>query len=146
MSIDSAALRLLLTRRRTRLELSRALLKKGYDEGEVEKAVLKWQEKGYIDHADYARRFVHDQILLSGYGPKRIRAALFERGVEGEIIEAALSGQDFGLSRLMAARFGESGAIDQKTEGKIMRHFIYRGFPPGEIKDAIKEIYTSGEE
>lgn len=74
--INSDALRIILAKRRTALEVVRLLVKKGYDEDEAWEAADRYRAMGYIDHEDYARRFVHDAAKIRKLGPVRIKMEL----------------------------------------------------------------------
>lgn len=137
----SAALRLVLARRRTEKEVYTALLEKGFPSGDAEEAAAYYRENGYIDHEDYARRFAHDASCIKGYGPERIRRDLSMRGVESHIIDDALSLLTFDIEAPMEKRFG-SGAKTEKELAQIYGYFLRKGFNPGEIKKAMDALYT----
>jgi regulatory protein len=56
----------------------------------VEAAVAELSDSGYLDDARYARMFAQDKRQLEQWGSGRIRRALLARGVEADLIEAAL--------------------------------------------------------
>ena len=137
--IKSEALRLALSKRRTKKQIVEKLIGKGFEPGEAEDAAEYYAEAGYIDHRDYARRFANDAANIKGYGPDRIRRDLRERGVEEEYIEEALSGIEFDLKPIMQKKFKE--CEDTKTMNRIINCFLRRGFSFDEIKNAIREVY-----
>jgi regulatory protein len=71
---------------------------------EVAAAVAELVELGYVDDARYARLFAEDKRTLAGWGSERIRRALRERGVAGDLIERALADEegDSELDRALA--------------------------------------------
>ncbi len=137
----SAALRLVLSKRRTEKEVYAALLEKGFPSEEAEEAASYYRENGYIDHEDFARRFAHDAALIKGYGPERIRRDLSMRGVEDCFIENALSLLTFDILAPMEKRFGR-GAKTEKEHAQIYGYFLRKGFDPGDIKKAMDALYT----
>lgn len=137
--IKSEALRLALSKRRTKKQIVEKLISKGFEADEAEDAAEYYREAGYIDHRDFARRFANDSANIKGYGPDRIRRDLRERGVEEEFIEEALSGIEFDIKPIMQKKFKE--CEDQKTMNKIINCFMRRGFSFDEIKNAIREVY-----
>ncbi len=58
---------------------------------EIDAAIAELLEFGYLDDARYARVFTQDKRTLEAWGNERIARGLRERGVERELIEAALA-------------------------------------------------------
>ncbi len=139
--VKAAALRLVLGKRRTEKEVAEALIKKGYMPEEAEDAAAYYRRGGYIDHADYARRFAIDAANLKGHGPDRITRELLVRGVEPEYIEEAVSAISFDILTPMEARFG-SGPRPMKEINRIYQYFCRRGFAPSTIRKAMDALYT----
>lgn len=139
MNAKDAALKIILTKRRSGKEVFDKLLEKEFSEEESREAVEYFKEKGYIDDGDYARRFTSDAVNLKGYGKKRIEIELKRRGVCEEDIYAALSDAEFDILPLMRKKFSSCESI--KDKNKIVNHFLRRGFSFSEICDAINEIY-----
>ncbi len=139
--VKSAALRLVLSKRRTEKEVSEALVRKGFAPDDAQEAAAYYRQNGYIDHADYARRFAHDAAAIKGFGPQRIKRDLSMRGVEEEYIDAALSEIEFDVYTPMENRFGR-GARTEKELGRIYQHFCRKGFAPSAIRKAMDALYT----
>ncbi len=137
----SAALRLVLSKRRTEKEVAEALIKKGFSSAEAADAAAYYRLAGYIDHGEYARRFAHDAAYLKGHGPHRISRDLIARGIEDEYIDAALAIIEFDVRTPMENRFG-TGVRSAKEHAQIYGYFLRKGFAPGEIKKAMDALYT----
>jgi regulatory protein len=88
------AYRYLDRRERTQAEVRHRLAREGISGGVLEQAIAGLIEQGVIDDARYARLFTEDKRELEGWGSDRIRRTLLERGVERDVIERALSGED----------------------------------------------------
>lgn len=84
------AYRYLNRRERTVQELRRHLIARDLDDSAVDAAVAELSEAGYLDDARYARMFAEDKRRLEQWGRGRIRSALRARGIEREVVEAAL--------------------------------------------------------
>ena len=140
-SAKSVALRLVLTKKRTEKEVTEALVKKGFSLQEAEEASSYYRENGYIDHADYARRFAHDAACIKGFGPQRIARELSMRGVEEEWIDAAIEVLSFELEPSMESRFGK-GIRTEKERAKIYGYYLRKGFAPSAIYKAMDALYT----
>ena len=85
------AYRYLNRRDRTEGEVRTHLTGKGVDPGAAEDAVATLREQGYLDDARYARLFAEDKRALEGWGAERIRGALALRGIDRELIDAAVA-------------------------------------------------------
>lgn len=137
--VREEVLNIALMSKRTEKQIVEKLVKKGYDEEKVREATEYYRELGYIDHEDYARRFVSDCIKLKGYGPERIKRELIMRGVESEIAENALDGIEYDLPALVRKKF--KSCSDEKEKQKIINYFVRRGFSYYESADAVKEVF-----
>ena len=85
------ALRALGRRERSTVELRSWLVERGVADEEIDAAVAHLEEIGALDDARFACRYAEDKQELAGWGGERIRAALLQRGVGPEHIEAALA-------------------------------------------------------
>ncbi len=141
MDVYSDALKIILAKRRTKKEVYLLLLKKGYEEQDAQNAVEYYEEREYIDDADYARRYAHDAAKIGGKGRNRIERELLEKGVLEEYIFKAFEEIEFDVKEKMHKKFGE-GTIDLKTCEKIKNHFLRKGFTYEEINRAVSELYT----
>ena len=64
------------------------------EDGEIAEVLALLAEAGAVDDESFARRYAEDKRELAGWGPERIRAALEDRGVAPEHVDAALGGDD----------------------------------------------------
>jgi len=140
--VYSEALKIILRKRRTQKEVVDRLVKTGFELSEAEEAANYYRENGYIDHADYAKRFSRDAAKVKGYGAERIKMALKQKGIEENFIEEALEEIEFNIIDKMIKKCGEGGSITYKTAQKIRNHFITKGYSFDEINEAIKTLYT----
>jgi regulatory protein len=85
------AWRALNRRDRTELELHRILAEKRVAPEEAEAVVGELLDGGFVDDADFARRFAEDRRRLDGWGGERIERRLRELGVAPEQVAAALA-------------------------------------------------------
>ena len=86
----SLALEALGRKERTVAELGEWLRGRGVEPERADGVVEGLIEDGVLDDARYARRYAEDKRELQGWGSERIRAALLERGISGDDVEAAL--------------------------------------------------------
>lgn len=77
-------------RERTVSEVRERLARAELPDAEVESVMAELISLGYLDDARYARLFAQDRRALDSWGRERIARTLRERGVERELIDAAL--------------------------------------------------------
>lgn len=134
---------LLARREHARGELASKLARKGYESDEIDEALEGLAEDGLQSDARYAEHFVAARAER-GQGPVRIRNDLEAGGVDGMLIEKALSncGVDWRASAIevLAKRFGNSTAADYPEKAKRMRFLSQRGFGMDEIRAAVGEL------
>lgn len=70
--------------------MRRHLAGKGVEPDAVEDAIATLRDQGYLDDARYARLFAEDKRALEGWGSERIRGTLALRGIDRELIDAAV--------------------------------------------------------
>ncbi|WP_456952652.1 regulatory protein RecX [Lysobacter sp. HA35] len=137
------ALGLLTRREHSRKELTRKLVTRGVDAGEVETAVEKLVAAGWQDDRRFAESLVRSRAS-NGYGPLHVRAELATHDLPSEVQQAAL--EDFEgdwteIARdLVTRRFGR---IDDARlrERKAMDYLMRRGFP-GDVARAAARFTT----
>jgi regulatory protein len=92
-------LRLLTAKARTRAELSGQLTKRGYPENLSERVLDRLAQVGLVDDADFAEQWVRSRRVNAGKGKRALAAELRNKGVDNEVITAALAGIDAGAER-----------------------------------------------
>lgn len=85
-----ACLRLLAVRARSRAELGKRLVDKGFAEGVAERTLDRLTEVGLIDDSDFAMQWVQSRHTYSGKGRQALADELRRKGVPSEIAIAAL--------------------------------------------------------
>jgi regulatory protein len=116
---------------------------------EIDEVVAELVEFGYLDDARYARVFTEDKRTLEVWGNERIARALRERGVERELIEAALAegpAADDEIGRavsLLNQRF-PSGPAVQRDRERAFGVLARKGYESETAADAVREWARRG--
>ena len=84
-------LRLLTARSRTRAELAGQLAKRGYPDNVSARVLDRLAAVGLIDDADFAEQWVHSRRANAAKGKRALAAELRTKGVDNDVITAALS-------------------------------------------------------
>ncbi len=135
-SAFSYALILLKFSRRTKKELERKLLSKGYTRKEVEEAICKLQELGLLDELEQAIHTV-ELKCAKGWSIAKIKEYLFRKGYPKDVVEEALGYYDrdkakaYLISRLAKKNYDKEKAI---------RFILSRGFSLGFAMEVVNEL------
>jgi regulatory protein len=120
-------LRLLTARSRTRAELAGQLTKRGYPDDVSVRVLDRLAAVGLVDDADFAEQWVRSRRQNAGKGKRALAAELRTKGVDGDVIAAALAGIDAGAEReraeqLVADKLRREHLTDDNT--KVIRRLV----------------------
>jgi regulatory protein len=139
-------LRLLTARARTRAELEGRLATRGYPEKVSAKVLDRLAEVGLIDDADFAEQWVRSRRLNAGKGKRALAAELRNKGVDNEVITAALADIDTGAERQRAEQLVAdklrreklTDADDAKVARRLVGMLARRGYSQSMAFDVVK--------
>jgi regulatory protein len=143
------AYRYLDRRDRTAAEMRSHLMRKGLTAGEVDRAIDALGEQGYLDDTRFARLFVDDRRELADWGSERIRRALEARGIDRELIDAALEpeAQTSELDRavaLLQRRF-PTPPRDRREHERALGFLLRKGYETELALDALRAHARNGD-
>ena len=95
-------LRLLTARARTRAELAAQLVKRGYPDDLSERVLDRLTDVGLVDDRDFAEQWVRSRHVNAGKGKRALVSELRTKGVDDEVITAALADVDSDAERVRA--------------------------------------------
>jgi regulatory protein len=129
-------------RERTEHELRSFLEHKMLEPAAIEEAVAELAEAGFVDDADYARRFAEDRRAVQSWGRERIERDLLRRGVEPTLVERALA-EEADHDELTAALgvLGErftSVPEDDRERNRAWQLLVRRGYSPDLAYEAVR--------
>lgn len=87
-------------RERTTREMRECLIARGADDQLVGAVLVELTEEGHLDDRRFARLFAEDKRDLSGWGTRRIRRSLLDRGIAADVVEGSLQVADTGADEL----------------------------------------------
>lgn len=136
--LRNRALSYLAIRPRSELELRQYLQRKEAS-AEDTGSVIDWLKSfGYLDDADFARRWAEHRRRLSQRSDARIRSELRQKGISYEIIDQALAGQEVdqqaALKELIAKRRHRYA-----DEEKLISYLARQGYGWSQIREALRE-------
>lgn len=140
-SARHTALDLLSRREHSRAELRTKLGERGHADADITATLDRLVTEGLQSDARFAEQFVTSRCGR-GQGPLRIRAELVQRGVEGALVEAALSLDEADWQALAAQarvrKFGAALPRDMREQARQACFLAQRGFSTAQIRAALR--------
>jgi regulatory protein len=135
------ALDLLARRPHFQRELVAKLERRGFDELEIGETCRRLVQQGLLDELECARNLVNGRLRRQGYGPRRVRAVLMQRGARDEIIaqavEEAFGGGEEPLLRATAEAWLRRNPWNRD---KLARHLERKGFHTAAILGVLGQL------
>ena len=130
----SAALKMLMRREHSKLELFNKLKLKGYDDEIIDSAITQLTEQNYQSDERFAEAFILMRFN-QGKGPVRIASELKLRGISS----FSLSDFDWFKSakEIRKKKFGDIASSDFKEQAKQKRFLQSRGFSLDQINQSF---------
>ncbi len=139
-----AGLRYLAGRSHSRLELARKLARKGFEAGEVEAALGRLTELGYLDDQAFATALVRRRS--ASRGPAALAAELASKGIGRDGVQAALADLDSETQLEAATRLAERLYGSKRPAGyqemldRIGAKLVRRGYSPSVAREACRAV------
>jgi regulatory protein len=147
-------LRLLTARARTRAELEGQLAKRGYPDDVTARVLDRLAQVGLVDDVDFAQQWVRSRRVNAGKGKRALAAELRTKGVDDDVITAALAGIDAGAEReraeqlvrdkLRREKFGDDD--DANVARRLVGMLARRGYNQTMAFDVVKTELASERE
>ena len=145
--------RLIDHRMRTRRELVQKLKSRGRSEEVIEEVLVRLEKAGLIDDGRFARLWIDERLRKKPVGLSLLRRELRQKGIDAEIIEAALEEQEDGEDETERARealrkqLHRYARLDRDAAHRRMVSFLARrGFGQAVIYDVVHPILDEIEE
>jgi regulatory protein len=131
----------------SRRTLEGKLTTAGYNRDAACEAAQYYVKRGVVDDLRYAVNRAEYMKDIKNYGPRRIRQALYEKGVPAEIIRQALEEEQFedfsvNLDSLLAKKYKASQLSDKDKRLKAIQALYRHGYEQQDISAAITRLLT----
>ena len=153
-AVKAYCLKMLGRRDYARKELYDKLIKKDHPPEVINTVLDQMETKGYIDDRSFARKFASDKSRLNNWGPAKIKAKLYKKGISKQVAEQSID-QVFAELNLKEIYWD----LVQKNRRKFLREdnrlkrkkkvFDYlrrKGYRSGNIFNYLDELMESLEE
>lgn len=129
-------------------EIRRKSLSAGFTAEEAESVLKTLKKKNLLDDVSFAGSFIEEKAGTKGWGPVKIRAALSQKGVKKQYIDAAMDAfySEKDESRMLLSAAEDIRKRLMRTEAgikrkkKLVNFLINRGFSPDLVFDQTDEV------
>lgn len=135
----------------TQKNLREKLEGKKFESDEVDAAISRLLELGFLDDLEFAKNYIRQSTLGKPKGGRRIRFELMRKGVDKELIEQAIEEanlHDAEPELIMLALKNYLKKLHnlprEKIYARAMGFLMRRGFPYNESKKAISTYLDEG--
>ena len=147
-------LRLLTAKARTRAELEGQLAKRGYPDELSQRVLDRLAHVGLVDDVDFAEQWVRSRRVNAGKGKRALAAELRTKGVDDDVVTAALADIDAGVERERAEQLVRDklrrGKLGDDDDTKVARRLVgmlaRRGYNQTMALDVVKDELASERE
>lgn len=126
------AIKYLTYKDRSESEIFKKLKEAGFDTDVANTAVNELKAIGYLDDGRYALKYITERMRTKALSRKSLVYELKNKGIDAETIEKALSEfeiDDYEVALREAKRkFGKYDISDVRTEQRVYRFLLHRGF------------------
>jgi regulatory protein len=145
-----AALRLLVVRPRSEHELRDRLKRKQYEPETIDLALERVRGRGYLDDADFARRWVENRVQHRPRGERMLKQELRVKGIDPETIAEVIEEADIDevASAVVVAEKAARrlrGLDPQVARRRLMGTLARRGFGYDVIRVAVDRVLGEGD-
>jgi regulatory protein len=125
------------------------MAKHGYPDDVVETVLRRLAAVGLVDDEDFAAQWVRSRQTYSGKGKRALAAELRTKGLDSEVIAAALEGIDAGAERVRAEQLvdrklrrevladGEDAKVMRRLVGMLARRGYSQSMAVAVVTDAL---------
>ncbi|TQV81506.1 regulatory protein RecX [Aliikangiella coralliicola] len=141
------AARLLGVREYARRTLNQKLLTKGYTEEEADEVMAYLVQHNWISDERFCESFVRSKAAR-GQGLTRIRAELYQHGIEQSLIDEVVELQDICWQQLCDETAAKKAVVvgisnEPRSRAKLERFLRYRGFSSEQIVHSINKCINN---
>jgi regulatory protein len=148
---DVAAAKLVATRQlayraRSTAELRKTLADRGFSEDAITEVVERFLELGYLNDAEFARRWIASRDQIAPRGSRLLRQELRQKGIDAELADQSLAEaelDDLETARRLAARRMDRlrDLPPDKARQRLAGYLKRRGFSHEVVRKIDRELF-----
>lgn len=145
MSSLTKAINYISVRMRSKREVEDYLNKHEISKKDVNKIIKKLEKDGYINDSSFAISYVNDQLLLTNYGPYKIKNNLIKLGVPKEIINDNINKIDKDIvkeriNKIIAKQLKIKKGSSNMLKIKLLNYINNLGYDKVDILNCLSSI------
>ena len=134
------ALNLIMRRPRSEWELRDYLKRKEYQAEFIELILNKLTKRGFVNDADFARRWVESRRLLKSSSKLRLKQELRQKRIPDEIIQITLENDETDEKTVLRSLIQRKRTQTKYQDDlKLMQYLVRQGYNYGDIKSVLNE-------
>jgi len=152
--VKAYLMKLLARRDHARKELFTKAIRKEFSKEVINDVLDELQQKGYLNEANFAEKFAADKSRLNKWGPAKIKAHLFKKGISKSVAEKSIAKAfeeknmrklflDLVLKRKRRFLREED---PYKRKKKVFDHLARKGYQPANIYQYLDELMKAIEQ
>lgn len=142
------------SRDHARKELFNKAIRKDYSKEVIENVLDELQEKGYLNDASFAEKYASDKSQLNKWGPAKIKAHLYKKGISNSVaeksIKKAFEGEDLKQTFLDLVLKRKRRFLREenpyKRKKKVFDHLARKGYRASNIYKHLDELMKAIEQ
>ena len=130
-------------------ELRLKMKNKGFKPQLIDNAISALKERKYLDDERYCDMFIKDKINISKYGVRKIKEALYYKGIDKEIIEEKIKSISAESEEERALLLGEKKLLNikendnRKKMAKLSNYLLGKGFEYETVNRALRKLLNA---
>ncbi|HEX3302271.1 MAG TPA: regulatory protein RecX [Thermomicrobiales bacterium] len=141
LAAKQVATRQLSYRPRSISELRQTLGQRGFGPQIIDQVIERFSELGYLDDADFARRWIQTREQLAPRGTRLLKQELRQKGIDTDLADEALADADLdeldAATRIAERRLPKMTGLDRDTQRRRLAGYLERR---GFSHDVVRQI------
>lgn len=136
---------------RSKNEIEQYLIKKGYEQHIINEVIDKLTKNGLLDERQFVKAFINDKLLMTNYGPYKIRNELLKHRIDESLIDENIYNiNDEVLEERIQKIVNKYLKTNHKyskyiLKNKIQEHLNLLGYPKNIYQNIIDNINIDNE-
>lgn len=133
-------------------ELRLKMKNKGFEPQLIDNAISTLKERKYLDDERYCEMFINDKINISKHGVRKIKEALYYKGIDKEIIEEKIKNISAESEEERAFILGEIKLLNikendnRKKMAKLSNYLIGKGFEYETVNKTLRKLLNKNDD
>lgn len=130
-------------------ELRLKMKNKGFNPQLIDNAISILKERKYLDDERYCEMFINDKINISKHGVRKIKEALYYKGIDKEIIEEKIKCISAESEEERALLLGEKKLLNikendnRKKMSKLSNYLLGKGFEYETVNKTLRKLLNA---